>query len=66
MSVTRCVLPFGNRLGTTPRTADDYKRLLADTPEACPYADCSPGGCRAHCREFATGEWVKQHAELRK
>lgn len=59
MTITRCVLPFSRELDKLPHTPDAYRAALSRVPEACPHPDCSPGGCRAHCREYATGAWVR-------
>lgn len=60
MTVSRCLLPFANRLGKTAMAGPAIKELLAEQPEVCPHSDCSPGAnCRGVCRDFAAGEWVK-------
>jgi hypothetical protein len=57
--ITRCVLDFHQRLSLVDFNSESVKALLEETPECCPFTDCTPGGCRKHCRDLAVGQWAK-------
>lgn len=64
--ISRCLMGFVNRLNKTDLSSDSFKQLLAEMPETCVEPDCTPGGCRSHCREWALGEWAKiKYAEAK-
>lgn len=55
MTTSACLLPFAKALPIPTDAA--IRTLLAKQPEACPRSDCTGGGCRAVCREWAAMQW---------
>lgn len=62
MAVTYCVLPFAQRIAALPKSK--WKHEIEKVPETCE-RDCTPGGCRKWCREYALGEWVRRRGAER-
>lgn len=65
MSATYCVGDFARRLGRVPATSEAFRAEIERIPETCD-RDCSPGGCRAHCREYATGMLARANSPFTK
>ena len=64
MAVTCCVLRFTKELGRLPLERHRWRESLLALPKECPATgQCSPGGCRKHCTDYATGEWLRRSNE---
>lgn len=61
MAVTACVLPFSRRLAKLPADRERWRAELDALP-TCERSDCSPGGCRKHCADYASGAWIRATA----
>lgn len=58
MPVTCCLGPFAAKLSARLLiNPADVRREWAKLPEVCmnPEGGCTPGGCRANCRDYAAG-----------
>lgn len=62
MPVTCCVGPFSVRLFKIALTRKAWDAEINKQPEDCIIPGCSPGGCRKHCQEYASGRWVQMNA----
>lgn len=57
MPVSCCLLPFAKRIAG--RDANAVRKEWHKLPTGCMDPQCSPGGCRANCRDYAAGAVVK-------
>lgn len=58
MAVTCCLLGFTATLAKLPRERHAWRDALLAMPRECPNAgQCSPGGCRKHCGDYASVAW---------
>lgn len=56
MPVTCCLGPFAASLHARPNLTPAKVRAAWNAlPESCSQAGCTPGGCRANCRDYAAG-----------
>jgi hypothetical protein len=58
MPVTCCLTDFDRILRRLPLNRNRWDAELAKLPDTC-LLECSPGGCRKHCTEYASGAWIR-------
>lgn len=58
MAVTCCLTGFVQTLERIPLERHCWRDVLLTLPKECPHAgQCSPGGCRKHCGDYASVAW---------
>lgn len=56
MPVTHCLGPWAAKLSARPHlTPAKVRAAWKALPETCSGSGCTPGGCRANCKDYAAG-----------